>query len=176
MLSPPPYRDTDVASLRSAAPSYTSSLPPTYTPRRYSSLLPPAAGGPSTSTPSLMPAHHTYTVASWPSLSNQSQSRAFLNVAARRARRAQEEEAGVVRHDPSPPPPPPPPARRPETREETEAALRMESRSWDFFTAQMTDWQKRQVSWNAFKARYESRKNARKAAKGRRWGFYGRLG
>ncbi|KAI5840914.1 hypothetical protein BZA05DRAFT_413728 [Tricharina praecox] len=194
--APPSYldRDTDLVSLRSAAPSYTSSLPPTYSPRTYTSLIPAHMS----STPELIPAHHAYNVASWPSLSNQSQSRAYLNVAARRARRAQEEAQAGIEAD----------AVRRALRmgmgqgsaagasrarldamleEEGDAvgfedALRMESRSWDFFTAQMSDWEHRQVSWKAFKARHEkgsgSANGKGKKGKGKasRWGFYGRLG
>ncbi|KAA8910586.1 hypothetical protein FN846DRAFT_888266 [Sphaerosporella brunnea] len=198
---PPSYidRDTDVASLRSAAPSYTSSLPPTYTPRAartYTSLIPPSP------VPDPIPVHHSFSVASWPSLSNQSQSRAYLNVAARRARRAQEaaqaeQHAETLRRalrlgggasttalgrlqeddtgeggsgsggsgtGPAP--------------SGFEEELRRESRAWDFFTAQINDWEQRQVSWQAFKARYE-RANGKKKSKGKgrsRWGFYGRFG
>jgi hypothetical protein len=185
MLSRPPSyvdRDVDVISLRSTAPSYTSSLPPVYTPRTYTSLIPP------TSTPEPIPGHHSFSVASWPSLSNQSQSRAYLNVAARRARRAQEEaQAEDVRRA----------LRIGESNlanvtEEAagegsssgpggfEEELRRESRAWDFFTAQISDWEQRQVSWKAFKAKYDretGKKQGKAKTKGRRkWGFYGRLG
>jgi len=182
--TPPSYldRDTDLVSLRSAAPSYTSSLPPAYAPRTYTSLIPAN----NNSRPDLIPAHHAYNVASWPSLSNQSQSRAYLNVAARRARRAQEDaqaeiEADAVRRALRMGDGPDASASRvrPDAMvEETglgfEDALRMESKSWDFFTAQMSDWEHRQVSWKAFKARHEKGKGKGKG-KASRWGFYGRL-
>lgn len=223
---PPSYldRDPDVVSLRSAAPSYTSSIPPTYTQastaaaasadtvasashqhqhqqrRRlaaYTSLIPPGSSAADVATAGADPIpahHHAYTVASWPSLSNQSQSRAYLNVAARRARRAQEQAAGtdvrrVVRlledyslggsssssagdsgeSDPATP--------------AEEAALHTESRAWDFFTAQISDWDRREVSWRAFRARHQSVLNGGRGGhpkdKGKprvRWGLYGRLG
>lgn len=221
---PPSYldRDPDVVSLRSAAPSYTSSIPPAYTQastaaaasaatvasashqhqqRRlaaYTSLIPPGSSAADVATAGADPIpahHHAYTVASWPSLSNQSQSRAYLNVAARRARRAQEQAAGTD-------------VRRAVRLLEgcslsgsgssssaggsggsgsatpaEEAALHTESRAWDFFTAQISDWDRREVSWRAFRARHQSVVNGgrggRPKDKGKpraRWGLYGRLG
>ncbi|KAI5812025.1 hypothetical protein BZA77DRAFT_286923 [Pyronema omphalodes] len=171
---PPSYLDIDpdLVSLRSAAPSYTSSIPPMYTPRRtYTSLIPPS------SQPSPVPTHHAFNVASWPSLTNQGQSRAYLNVAARRARRAMEEaEAEVgpstislaLQEE----------AQEVDVHQDFDTALRMESRAWDFFTKQMHDWEQREVSWKAFKAKHErALGKAKGKGKGKkiRWGFYGRL-
>jgi hypothetical protein len=173
---PPSYldQDPDIVSLRSAAPSYTSSVPPTYTPRTYTSLIPPSA---STATFPI-PTHHTYNVASWPSLSNQSQSQAYLNVAARRARRAAEE--AEVRE-----------VRRVLGGESSGGgsssaagaaegeALEEESRAWDFFTRQISDWEQREVSWKAFRASHERARSGKKGkGKGKKgiWGLYGRLG
>lgn len=194
---PPPYyleRDPDHISLRSAAPSYTSSVPPSYTPLAgpnvrtssrtnmiYSSLIPSGL--------SPTPAHYAYNVASWPSLSNHSQSRAYLNVAARRAQRERDDEAirralsstssiAIARTLTSS-----------ESTHSTgteqrltgrDEALRMEGRAWDFFTTQISDWDHRQASWRAFKARCElggsSVRHKKKGRKSLRLGFYGRLG
>lgn len=97
----PAYTDPDLETIRSACPSYTSSKAPSY----HSAVLPagpvqlPPATPSSTNSqrytsllaPSLT-SHHQFNVASWPSLQNPGHSRAYLNVAARRARRAEMEE------------------------------------------------------------------------------------
>jgi hypothetical protein len=186
--------DPDDVSLHSVAPSYTSSLPPTYTaPTAVAAAAAAAVAAPRHAYTSLIPStcsppasHHAYNVASWPSLSNHSQSRAYLNVAARRAQRAQEaEREEEVRR-----------ALRISTQffsgeggsssgapaagmdsEDREAALNMEGRAWDFFTTQISDWEQREVSWRSFQERVGAgsaqRKKKKKAG---RWGLYGRLG
>ncbi|KAI5792631.1 hypothetical protein FPQ18DRAFT_258725 [Pyronema domesticum] len=173
---PPSYLDIDpdLISLRSAAPSYTSSIPPMYTPRRtYTSLIPPS------SQPSPIPTHHAFNVASWPSLTNQGQSRAYLNVAARRARRAMEEaeaEVGALMGASTISLGLQEEVQEVDVHQDFDTALRMESRAWDFFTKQMNDWEQREVSWKAFKAKHE-RALGKGKGKGKkiRWGFYGRL-
>ncbi|KAI5777736.1 hypothetical protein EDC01DRAFT_385990 [Geopyxis carbonaria] len=195
--SPPAYIDPDLISIRSAAPSYTSSVPPTYTAslpagpvspplppqRQYSSLIPPSP----------IPSHHQFNVASWPSLSNHSQSRAYLNVAARRARRAADQQERIQHEDilrraaalqiperddedDEPQPQREAAVAGPSRNRNSEDALRAEQRSWDFFHAQITDWEHREVSWRAFKEKHE---NQRKRSKGKgrmRWSLYGRFG
>ena len=184
---PPSYidRDIDLLSLRSAAPSYTSSIPPKYTPR-YRSLITDG-----TARPAPTPTHDAYNVASWSSMSNQSQSRAYLNVAARRARLAQEaaQTDDAMRRvlrivETATPPPPPSQATGSTTLVPRsyvdlgmEEALRHESRAWDFFTAQIHDWEQREINWKAFKAKHHTKKkNGGKTKVRSRWGFYGRLG
>lgn len=149
-LTTSPEAPDDTISLRSAAPSYTSSLPPVYTdqlpsppPRvpeqRYSSLLAPLPGN--------------YNVASWTSLTGSGhQNRAYENVAGRRARRdaarihansLSTKANNVVRAETlravekAPPP----------------VSLAEDGKSWDFLTSQMADWESREKSWNDFRAR-----------------------
>jgi hypothetical protein len=65
-----------------------------------------------------------------------------------------------------------------DVHQDFDTALRMESRAWDFFTKQMNDWEQREVSWKAFKAKHERALGKGKGkSKGKkiRWGLYGRL-
>jgi len=149
-LATNPEVPDDTISLRSAAPSYTSSLPPVYTdqlplspPRvpeqRYSSLLAPLP--------------ESYNVTAWPSLTGSGhQNRAYENVAERRARRDAARihanslltrannvvRAETIRAVEEAPPP---------------VSLAEDGKSWDFLASQMADWESREKSWKNFRAR-----------------------
>ncbi|CUS07404.1 unnamed protein product [Tuber aestivum] len=162
----------DTISLHSAAPSYTSSLPPPYTDgpplslprapeRRYNSLLTPLP--------------ENYNVTAWPSLTGSGhQSRAYESVAERRTRR---DEArmhansllvranNVMRTETLPAVEEAPPA----------VSLAEEGKSWDFLTTQMADWESREKSWNDFRARL-SKDQSRIPFPKKRVGTGGRFG
>ncbi|PWW74273.1 hypothetical protein C7212DRAFT_328937 [Tuber magnatum] len=141
----------DNISLHSAAPSYSSSLPPAYTDRLPPSL-PRAPEQPYNSllTP---PPPENYSVTAWPSLTGSChQNRAYENVAERRTRRdaarmhansllartnnvVRAETPRAIQDAPSP------------------VSLAEEAKSWDFLTAQMADWELREKNWNDFRAR-----------------------
>ncbi|CAZ83150.1 unnamed protein product [Tuber melanosporum] len=175
--SNPPFSTTncevpdDAISLRSAAPSYTSSLPPAYSdqlplssPRvpeqRHSSLL--------TSLP------ENYNVTAWSSLTGSGhQNRAYENVAERRARRdaaRMHANSLLVRANN---------AVRAETQRAEEAphsvSLAEDGKSWDFLISQMANWESREKSWNNFRARF-SKDQSRIPFPKKKIGMSGRFG
>ncbi|KAG0640590.1 hypothetical protein HOY80DRAFT_1041333 [Tuber brumale] len=161
----------DTISLRSAAPSYTSSLPPAYSdqlplslprvPEQRQNLL-------LTSLP------ENYNAAAWPSLTGSGhQNRAYENVAERRERR----DAARMRTNPLL-------VRannvvRAEAQRAEEAphsvSLAEDGKSWDFLISQMADWESREKSWNNFRARF-SKDQSRIPFLKKRSGMNGRLG
>jgi len=69
-------------------------------------------------------------------------------------------------------------ARRQRRTEELDRAMVEDARAWDFFQAQVQDWESRRVSWEAFTRRVAGtggKKNGSRRMRGM-WSIYGRFG
>ena len=139
-----PENNDDALSVRSAAPSYTSTLPPSY---ESTTGSPPRQERELTS---LLTAN--YNVTTWPSLAGSGhQDRAYANVAERRTRRDRARaRADVIAMSATSVLA----TTQPQAKTTVGVTLEEDGKSWDFLNAQMADWQAREKSWQAFRKRY----------------------